>query len=148
MEPLLARKPELIPPGGVPSRRIFLDLTTGFMAGTAPSGLFPDGGVDPHVCASSSCCGEAQGPDRVFCLLSRVSSVKVTDLSFIPLFSGGYLYYVTAMMNESFQALRAAPFKKKDACAVPVHILPCIMYVYVYAGSLNIMLLTFGILNN
>jgi hypothetical protein len=58
---------------GVPSQRIFLDLTTGFMAGTAPSGLFPGGGVDPHVCASSSCGGEAQGPDRIFCSFLGVS---------------------------------------------------------------------------
>jgi hypothetical protein len=26
-----------------------------------------------------------------------------------------------------------------------VHILPCILYIYVYAGSLNVVLLTFGL---
>jgi hypothetical protein len=85
----LLGSPSLFLQAGVPSRRIFFDLTTGFMAGTAPSGLFPGGGVDPHACASSSCGREAQGPDRVFCLLSRVSSVKVTALYFIPPFLRG-----------------------------------------------------------
>jgi hypothetical protein len=73
----------------VPLRRIFLDLTLGFMAGTAPSGLFPGGGGDPHECASSNCGGEAQGPDRVFGLCSGVSSVKVAALSFILPFPRG-----------------------------------------------------------
>jgi hypothetical protein len=87
----LLGSPSFFLQAGVPSRRIFLDLTLGFMAGTAPSGLFPGGGGDPHACASNNCGGAAQGLDRVFGLLSRVSSVKVTASSFIPPFPRGLL---------------------------------------------------------
>jgi hypothetical protein len=82
---------------GVPSRRIFLDHTSGFMADTAPSGLFPSGGVDPHACASCSCGGEAQRPDHVFCSFSRVFSVKVLALSLNPHFLRG----LSVMCNRS-----------------------------------------------
>jgi hypothetical protein len=85
----MLRSPSFFLQAGVPSRRIFLDLTMGFMAGTAPSGLFPGGGVDPLAWVPSRCGGEDQGPDHVFYAFSRVFSVKVIALSFIPPFLRG-----------------------------------------------------------
>lgn len=73
-----------------PMRRIFGDLGKGSMAGVAPSGKFPGGGVDPRALRSCRRGGEDQGPDCVFIFLSLVFSVKELALSYIPLSFRGF----------------------------------------------------------
>jgi hypothetical protein len=63
----------------------------GFVADAAPSGMFPDGNVDP-LAGWSCICGEyAKGPDHIFDLFSRDFYVKVLALSLNPPFHRDWL---------------------------------------------------------
>jgi hypothetical protein len=77
----------------VPNRRIFFDRPREFIAGEAPSGLFPGGNVGSRRRRSCICGGKDQGPDCFQSFCSRVLFVFAEALSVISWFVRGLSAY-------------------------------------------------------